>query len=213
MNPTTSLDEYLDELEATQSPIKLTELQQTAIVKSIPSSNVSAKKLVKFLANNPDSTAAKLHGQTGIINLVEAMQIASQYLFKKGYFISHRLTDDELSLTEYWGIYQIPDHAKHCNNPQELGEYFGQSVPDRVFNISCAHHRFARGTDLTIASFFGSELFVEGCTCASTCLEQSDCLVGKGWPWPDLRCGVWTMGVLCYWGWCRACDSWVVRHR
>ena len=122
MNPLKSLDDYLDELEL--SPIKLNELEQKALLNSISSTNPSAKRLVKFLANNPDSTVAKLHGQTGILNLMEAMQVASQPLFKKGYFISHRLVDDELDHTEYWSIYQIPHHAKHCNDPEELGEYF-----------------------------------------------------------------------------------------
>lgn len=126
MDTTKSLDQYLTALEETQTPVKLTELQQAALVKAIPDSNPSAKRLVKFLAKNPDSTAAKLCGQTGITNLKEATRVATEYLFDKGYFISRRSSDDELSLAEYWGIYRIPSHAKHCSNPVELGEYFGQ---------------------------------------------------------------------------------------
>lgn len=127
MNPTKSLDEWLDEIESTiQRPSKLTELQQAALVKSIPNDSKSTKRFVKFLANNPDSTSARVRGQTGITNLIEASLLATEKIFKKGYFISYRLMGDELNLTEYWGISQIPDHAKHCKTPEELSNYVNQ---------------------------------------------------------------------------------------
>lgn len=108
----------------TPKPAKLTELEIASIIKAIP--NPSIKQFVKFIANNPNSTTARVIGQTGISDIVEANHIAAEPLFNKGYFLSYQITGSQSSLKERWNIASIPDHAKHCQSADELTEYVNQ---------------------------------------------------------------------------------------
>jgi hypothetical protein len=105
-------------------PANLNELQLASITKAI--TNPSIKQFVKFIANHPDSTTAKVLGQTGIDDIVEANHIAAEHLFKKGYFLCYQLTGNQSNLREHWRIAKIPDHAEHCQSADELSNYVNQ---------------------------------------------------------------------------------------
>jgi hypothetical protein len=106
------------------NPSKLSELQLASITEGIKSPSI--KQFVKFIATNPDSTTAKVIGQTGINDIVEANRIAAEPLFKKGYFLAYQLTGSQSDLKEQWRIAKIPYHAEHCQTADELSEYVNQ---------------------------------------------------------------------------------------
>ena len=105
-------------------PAKLTKLQLFLITKAIP--NPSIKQFIKYLVKNPNSTSANIIGQTGINDIMEAIQLASKPLFNKGYFLWYQATGSRSSPTEKWRIAKIPDHANHCNTAEELSVYLSQ---------------------------------------------------------------------------------------
>jgi len=105
-------------------PAKLSELQLASITKDIKSP--SMKQLVKFIATNPDSSTAKVLGQTGIDDIVEANHSLAEQLFKKGYFLCYQNIGSPKEPRQQWRIAKIPYHAKHCQTPEELTEYINQ---------------------------------------------------------------------------------------
>ena len=105
-------------------PAKLSELQLASITKDIKSPSI--KQLVKFIATNPDSSTAKVLGQTGIDDIVEASHRLAEPLFKKGYFLCYQNVGSPKEPRQQWRIAKIPYHAKHCQTPEELTEYINQ---------------------------------------------------------------------------------------
>lgn len=105
-------------------PAKLSELQLASITKDIKSPSI--KQLVKFIATNPDSSTAKVLGQTGNDDIVEANHLVAEPLFKKGYFLCYQNIGSPKEPKEQWRIAKIPYHAKHCQTAEELREYVNQ---------------------------------------------------------------------------------------
>jgi hypothetical protein len=116
----------------TSKAIKLTDIQVASITKLIPSQ--SHKQFIKFIAKNPDSTTAKVLGQTGINDIVETSQMVAEPLFKKGFYLCYRMTESKPEPTEQWRIEKIPYHAEHCETAEELREYVNQLAEALDFN-------------------------------------------------------------------------------
>lgn len=103
---------------------KLTDKELAEVLKSIPYTNKTGIRLIKFLAKNPDASTVSVNQNAILGNISDIARKINPTLFKFNLFISchrpvtplkNRLGDDTNMFL--WGVYKLPNNGKAANDP------------------------------------------------------------------------------------------------
>jgi len=100
------------------NPLALSQNKVDTILQFVP--KPSARRLINYLAQNPDTPTARVRGQTCIFDIAQQAVQCNQILLKYGLFISYKMVDDDTYNSALWGIYKIPDHKQNQLTSENL---------------------------------------------------------------------------------------------